>query len=113
MRGEEVTMRVVVVGAGLAGLSAAAYLARAGGSVTVLGKASASGGRARTREQDGFFFNVGPHALFRAGEGLQVLGDLGVRVSGGVPAGGYAVHGGRLHTLPVGPASLLATGLLP
>jgi phytoene dehydrogenase-like protein len=106
-------MDVVVVGGGLAGLSAAAYLARAGRSVLVLEKASAPGGRARTRERDGFLLNLGPHALYRAGEGMGVLRDLDVQVSGGIPSGGHAVNEGRLHTLPVGPASLLATGLLP
>jgi len=105
---------VVVVGGGLAGLAAAAYLARAGRRVIVFEKADAPGGRARTRALDGFHFNLGPHAVYRGGRGIAVLRELGVTVSGGSPgqAGIYAVRAGRLHTFPVGFVSLLTTGLL-
>jgi len=105
---------VIVVGGGLAGLTAAAYLARAGSRVVLLEKAAQPGGRARTRTLDGFDFNVGPHALYRTGVGIRILRELGVPVSGGRPAtaGGYAVRAGALHTLPAGLVSLLTTGLL-
>jgi phytoene dehydrogenase-like protein len=108
------TAGIVVVGGGLAGLTSALVLARRGAAVTLLEKSAALGGRARTRAQDGFHFNVGPHALYRAGAGMRVLRSLGVTPDGGVPplAGGYAFADGRLHTLPVGLASLLTTGLL-
>jgi phytoene dehydrogenase-like protein len=105
---------VVVVGGGLAGLAASAYLARAGRDVVLVEKAAAVGGRARTRCDHGFHFNLGPHALYRRGAGAAALQELGVPVAGGRPTGegGYAVRGGALHTLPVGFVSLLATGLL-
>ncbi|HEY8147627.1 MAG TPA: FAD-dependent oxidoreductase [Vicinamibacteria bacterium] len=105
---------VVVVGGGLAGLAASAYLARAGGHVVLVEKAAAIGGRARTQSDGGFQFNLGAHALYRAGAGMAVLRELGVPVAGGRPTGegGYAVHGGAMHTLPAGFVSLLTTGLL-
>lgn len=104
---------VVVVGAGLGGLAAAALLARAGRSVVVLERSSTIGGRAVTHREEGFLFNVGPHALYRRGAGMEVLRDLGVEPRGGVPnaAGGYAIHGGAKHTLPGGLISLLTTSL--
>src|SRR3954452_21587011 len=71
---------VAVVGGGLAGLAAAATAARAGRSVVLFEQASAPGGRARTRTEDGFAFNIGPHALYRKGQSLGVLQDLGVQV---------------------------------
>ena len=53
----------VVVGGGLAGLTAATYLARAGSKVTLYEKASGLGVRAATRERDGYYFNHGMHAI--------------------------------------------------
>lgn len=52
--------KVVVIGAGFAGLSAATCLAHKGFDVTVLEKNSSPGGRARMWEKDGFRFDLGP-----------------------------------------------------
>jgi phytoene dehydrogenase-like protein len=105
---------IVVIGGGIAGLVSAAIAARAGAPVVMLEKASALGGRAATRQKNGFSFNLGPHALYRRGVLNQTLSQLGVAVSGAVPGGNgaFALARGRLHTLPVGFASLLTTGLL-
>ena len=54
-------MTTAIIGGGIAGLTAAAYLARAGRRVTVFEKAQAIGGRARTEIKNGFAFNIGPH----------------------------------------------------
>lgn len=52
--------RVVVIGAGFAGLAAACCLAKAGHSVTILEKNNTPGGRARQYTTDGFVFDMGP-----------------------------------------------------
>lgn len=52
--------KVVVVGAGFGGLSAAAYLARDGYDVTVLEKNDQPGGRAMILKKKGFTFDLGP-----------------------------------------------------
>jgi phytoene desaturase len=57
------TDRVVVVGAGLAGLSAALRLAGAGRQVTVLEREQVPGGRNGLLELDGYRFDTGPTVL--------------------------------------------------
>lgn len=104
---------VAVVGGGVGGLAAAALLAGAGKSVRLFEKAPRLGGRAITQDVGGFRFNLGPHALYRAGSGLRVLRRLGIEPRGGVPgvSGGFALRGGARHALPGGFLSLVSTGL--
>ncbi len=52
--------QVVVIGAGFSGLSAATFLADAGFDVKVLEKHDIPGGRARTFQEQGFTFDMGP-----------------------------------------------------
>jgi phytoene desaturase len=52
--------KVVVIGSGFAGLSAASFMAKAGWSVSVIEKQSTPGGRARQLTEDGFTFDMGP-----------------------------------------------------
>ena len=52
--------KAVVIGAGFAGMSAAAFLARGGYAVTVLEKHDMAGGRARKMDAEGFTFDMGP-----------------------------------------------------
>lgn len=55
--------RVVVVGAGLAGLSAACHLLGDGHVVTVVEREPGPGGRGRRVVQDGFTFDLGPTVM--------------------------------------------------
>jgi phytoene desaturase len=57
------TDHVVVVGAGLGGLSAALRLAGAGRRVTVLEREAVPGGRAGLLEVGGYRFDTGPTVL--------------------------------------------------
>ena len=103
---------VIVVGGGLAGLTAAAVAARSGSSVVVLDSHSL-GGRARTATVDGFRFNQGPHALYETGEAMAVLRELGVAVPGGAPSRTIGVMvDGVQERFPVGAGSMLRTGAL-
>ena len=52
--------KAIVIGSGVAGLSAAAYLAEGNYEVTILEKNDSPGGRARQFKADGFTFDMGP-----------------------------------------------------
>jgi phytoene dehydrogenase-like protein len=109
----ESTYDAAVVGGGLGGLAAAALLGRRGFSTIVLERARELGGRAATHSQDGFFFNLGGHALYLGGAAARVLGQLGVRWMGKrPPARGVAEFGERTYALPMTFGALLRTGLL-
>lgn len=52
--------KVIIIGSGFAGLSAACFMAKAGWQVEVLEKHNAPGGRARQLKAEGFTFDMGP-----------------------------------------------------
>jgi phytoene desaturase len=74
------TGRVVVVGAGLGGLSAALRLLGAGREVTILERGEAPGGRAGRLEIDGYRFDTGPTVLTMPGLVADALGCVGERL---------------------------------
>lgn len=107
------TPDVVVIGGGLAALTAAALIARAGRSVRVMERSPVVGGRARSSTHDGFTFNQGPHALYRHGPAERILGNLGVVIAGRrPPSRARLIFDGRAQIAPSGLPSLLRTGAL-
>src|SRR5678809_825811 len=54
------SLSVIIVGSGFAGLSAASFMAKSGWKVTVIEKNSGPGGRAGQLKEDGFTFDMGP-----------------------------------------------------
>lgn len=68
--------RVIVVGAGLAGLCCARHLARAGISVLVLESGDEVGGRVRTEHVDGFLLDRGFQVLLTSYPEVQQVLDL-------------------------------------
>jgi phytoene dehydrogenase-like protein len=74
-------MKVVIIGSGMAGLTAGAYLAKAGYNITVLEQYSTPGGVTATVNQDGYGWDIGPLLLegFAPGDkGRAILEELGV-----------------------------------
>ena len=77
--GDPAVRRVVVLGAGLTGLSAAYHLRQRGVDAEILEKDERPGGACRTVERDGFFFDLTGHLLHLArAESQGLLASLGV-----------------------------------
>lgn len=79
--------RVVVIGAGLGGLAAAARTAAAGHDVTVLEQAQDVGGKLGRLEADGFVFDTGPSLVTMPHLLHEVFDD-----TGGPPAEGLGLR---------------------
>ena len=73
--------QVTIVGAGFAGLSAAAYLARDGYRVRILEKNEGLGGRARQFTAEGFTFDMGPSWYWMPEVFEQFFNDFGSSVA--------------------------------
>jgi phytoene dehydrogenase-like protein len=71
---------VLIVGGGMAGLTAAAYLARAGLKVRLCEKEKRTGGLVNSFEHKGFVFDGGIRAMESSGIVLPMLRQLGLEV---------------------------------
>lgn len=98
---------IVVVGAGITGLSAAYRLSRAGLPVVVLEAKDRPGGNILTARHDGFVYDLGPDSFLKskpAGKNLCV--DLGLESEIISPKPGatlvHVARAGQLHPMPEG-----------
>lgn len=70
----------IIVGAGMAGLTAAAYLSREGKKVLLIEKNRECGGLVNSFTRDGFHFDGGVRSLLDAGIIFSMLKDLGIHL---------------------------------
>jgi phytoene dehydrogenase-like protein len=89
--------KAIVIGGGPAGLLAAAHLAEAGVSTTLLEAKAGFGGRSASRRRDGLFLNQGPHALYLGGPAMRELRALGVDPPGWSRPGQLYIRDGELN----------------
>jgi protoporphyrinogen/coproporphyrinogen III oxidase len=109
--------RVIVVGAGLAGLACALELGRAGVDVVVLEAGPRAGGCVASVAKDGFLFEEGPNTVPASARTFRRLcGELGIaeRLVASDPAHAerWLFHRGALRALPRNLRELLATPML-
>jgi oxygen-dependent protoporphyrinogen oxidase len=100
---------VVVIGGGIAGLTAAYRLAREGVDFRLLEASGRWGGLIRTERADGFLMDTGPDTLLaHRPEALALCDELGLGPSlvpaTSLPRPTFVVHRRRLHALPEGMA---------
>ena len=104
----------VVIGGGLAGLTAANALAGQGNKVTLLEQSARPGGRARTQVENGYAANLGPHALYRGGQAARTFREWKIPFSGAVPptaSRAFFSRGGRFFPMVTNLSSLVATSM--
>ncbi len=70
----------IIVGAGMAGLTAAAYLTKAGKRVLLLEKEAHVGGLVHSFKYDGFLIDSGPRSLVNSGILFPMLNELGIDI---------------------------------
>ena len=99
-------VEVVVVGAGIAGLSAAYELQRRGVTFRLLEASDRPGGVIRTDRVDGWVIDGGPDAMLtQKRAAIALCGELGLSdrlVSTLMPRTAYVLRDGRLHPIPEG-----------
>jgi phytoene dehydrogenase-like protein len=103
----------IVIGGGLAGLTAANALAQPGRKVTLLEQSEHLGGRAITQQDAGFQLNLGPHALYCGGPATRTFTDWKIPFQGHPPAQsrGHFVYQGEKYPLITNAATLLKSPL--
>ena len=116
--GRLTTMKVAVIGGGLAGLTAAAYLSEHTGIEGVLFERSPQlGGRAFTYEKEGFTLNYGAHAVYAIDrhELSNLEKELGLTFSSKQVDKRRVVYAknGNLSLAPLDAMNLLKTDVLP
>lgn len=71
---------VVIVGGGIAGLTAAAYIARSGRSVILFERQSKTGGLVQTFQRNGVYFDGGLRSVENSGIVFPMLKQLGIDI---------------------------------
>jgi protoporphyrinogen/coproporphyrinogen III oxidase len=107
----------IIIGGGIAGLTAAWSLHQAGRKVVVLDAGSEAGGNIRTITRKGFSMERGPNSFMGSSEAVwQLLDELGLtetaEAASSVSNNRYIYRNGRLHAMPLGVTSFLTTKLL-
>lgn len=112
------TRDVVVVGAGISGLTAAFHLVRGGLDVAVVEASDRVGGAIRTLRAGPWTFEQGPNTVLESRPAVgRLIAEAGL-ADDKVRAGGagkkrYLFKDGRLQPLPGGPGSFVTTPLFP
>jgi oxygen-dependent protoporphyrinogen oxidase len=107
---------VVIVGAGISGLTCAYRLVQSGMSVAVVESSSRTGGVIRTEHHNGYLLEYGPNSFSSSAVALKLLEDLGLMASAETqPMAAhdrYVWRKGKLHKVPTKPTAFLFSCLL-
>ncbi len=106
---------IVVIGAGLTGLTTAYHLRKQGRDVLVIEKENRIGGQIRTYSEKGFVFESGPNtgvvSFPEVRELFDDLGDCQLEIARESSRRRLIWKGNRFHALPSGPVEAVTTPL--
>lgn len=100
---------VIVIGAGISGLSCAWALKKLGVDVEVFESSSRAGGVIRTEYVDGYRIESGPNSFQSSSQSLRMIEEIGLTeelVSPGTYAPRFIYFKGQLRRFPLGPMSV-------
>jgi oxygen-dependent protoporphyrinogen oxidase len=112
---ETETRKVIVIGAGITGLTCAYRLKQTGCLVTVVESTDCVGGVMRSSIENGFLCESGPNSFQNTPEILDLVHELDLDdelVTADARLPRYIFYRGTLHRAPMAPAALLSTRLL-
>ncbi|HWM89795.1 MAG TPA: protoporphyrinogen oxidase [Thermoanaerobaculia bacterium] len=112
------SLDILVIGAGISGLTTAFHLSRAGKRVAVLEASSRVGGSLETRTDGPWRFELGPNTVLESHESVtRLIREAGLESEKVTAAPSarrrYLWKGGQLHPLPSGPLGFIRTPLFP
>jgi oxygen-dependent protoporphyrinogen oxidase len=115
MDASRTTCDVLVVGAGISGLTAAYALGKQGVATVLVDAGPGPGGVIGTRERDGFLYETGANSALDTTPALDALFDeLGIRGerrdAGAAGSKRFIVRAGKLVALPTSPGAFATTG---
>ncbi|HLK06239.1 MAG TPA: protoporphyrinogen oxidase [Candidatus Acidoferrum sp.] len=105
---------VIVVGAGISGLTCAYALKRSGVDVLLLESSSSPGGMIRSAEENGYVFERGPQSFSITAQLNALIDDLELRaelVAAPAKAPRYILVNSRLRPVPLSPVAFLSSSL--
>ncbi|RPI15207.1 MAG: protoporphyrinogen oxidase [Ignavibacteriae bacterium] len=113
---ERTNKKVIIIGGGISGLTAAFWLKKNGVNITLLEKNSYVGGSIRTDHKEGYLIEYGPNSSLETTPLIeQLLGELGIaseKIYATEEAKKrYILRDGKLHPLPMGPGAFIKTKL--
>ena len=108
--------KIVVIGAGISGLTSAYLLSKKGFDITVLEKRSAVGGSIESVIENGFLFDRGPNSALETtpviGQLIQELNlESELLYASKLANKRYILRNNQLHPLPMSPQGLIKTKL--
>jgi len=106
---------VIVIGAGISGLSSAYRLNQLGADVTLLEASNRAGGLIGTIQKDGFLFESGPQSFQTTDLLLTLIRELGIEADlqkANPRAPRYILLHGKLQKIPTSPQAMLTSSLL-